>query len=368
MWLPGTDHAGIATQLMVERQLASEGKNRRDIGREAFVERVWDWKRHYGGVILQQMKRLGASVDWAREYFTMDERMSRAVREAFVRLYEEGLIYRGKYIVNWCPRCITAVSDLEVVHEETPGKLYEIRYPVVGSSNEFIIVATTRPETMLGDTAIAVNSADERYQHLHGKHVMLPLMNREIPIITDDILANPEFGTGAVKVTPSHDPNDFEAGLRNDLPQVEVMNEVAQLNENAGPYAGLDRFEARQRVLEDLEKGGLLVGKKDYVVPLGTCSRCKTIVEPRLSTQWFVKIQPLADRAIAAVEQGEIKFVPENYTKTYFEWMRNIHDWCISRQLWWGHRIPAWHCKDCGAVIVAREAPSKLYEVRQQQR
>ncbi len=229
---------------------------------------------------------------------------------------------------------------------------------MVGSPNEFIVVATTRPETMLGDTAIAVNSEDKRYQHLHGKHVLLPLMNREIPIVTDDILANPEFGTGAVKVTPSHDPNDFEAGLRNNLPQVEVMNEVAQMNENAGRYSGLDRFEARQRVLEDLEKGGYLVGKKDYVVPLGTCSRCKTIIEPRLSTQWFVKIQPLADRAIEAVEQGEIKFVPENYSKTYFEWMRNIHDWCISRQLWWGHRIPAWHCKDCGEVIVSRQTPS----------
>jgi len=361
LWLPGTDHAGIATQLMVERQLATEGKNRRDMGREAFVARVWDWKQHYGGVILQQMKRLGASVDWSREYFTMDERMSRAVREAFVRLYEEGLIYRGKYIVNWCPRCITAVSDLEVVHEDTPGKIWEIRYPVIGSQSEaeYIIVATTRPETMLGDTAVAVNSADERYRHLHGKHVLLPLMNREIPIVTDDILANPEFGTGAVKVTPSHDPNDFEAGLRNNLPQIDVMNEVAQMNDNAGPYKGLDRFEARTKILADLEAGGFLVGAKDYVVPLGKCDRCKTIVEPRLSTQWFVKIQPLADRAIAAVEQGEIKFVPENYTKTYFEWMRNIHDWCISRQLWWGHRIPAWHCKACGEIIVAREAPTK---------
>ena len=359
MWLPGTDHAGIATQMMVERQLAAEGKNRRDMGREAFIERVWDWKQHYGGVILEQMKRLGASVDWSREYFTMDERMSRAVREAFVRLYEEGLIYRGKYIVNWCPRCITAVSDLEVVHEETQGKLYEIRYPVVGSKDEYIVVATTRPETMLGDTAVAVNSGDERYRHLHGKKVLLPLMNREIPIITDDILANPEFGTGAVKVTPSHDPNDFEAGLRNNLPQIDVMNEVAQMNENAGPYAGLDRFEARQKVLEDLERGGFLVGTKDYVVPLGKCDRCKTIVEPRLSTQWFVKIQPLADRAIEVVENGDIKFVPENYTKTYFEWMRNIHDWCISRQLWWGHRIPAWHCKECGEIIVARETPAK---------
>ena len=359
MWLPGTDHAGIATQLMVERQLAAEGKNRRDLGREAFVERVWDWKQHYGGVILQQMKRLGASVDWSREYFTMDERMSRAVREAFVRLYEEGLIYRGKYIVNWCPRCVTAVSDLEVVHEETPGKIYEIRYPIIGSKDEYIVVATTRPETMLGDTAVAVNSGDERYRRLHGKKVLLPLMNRGIPIITDDILANPEFGTGAVKVTPAHDPNDFEAGLRNDLQQIDVMNEVARMNENAGPYKGLDRFEAREKVLEDLEQGGYLVSTKDYIVPLGKCSRCKTIVEPRLSTQWFVKIQPLADRAIEVVENGDIKFVPGNYAKTYFEWMRNIHDWCISRQLWWGHRIPAWHCKDCKQIMVAREAPAK---------
>jgi valyl-tRNA synthetase len=358
LWLPGTDHAGIATQMMVERQLASEGKNRRDIGREAFIARVWEWRQHYGGTILEQMKRLGDSVDWSREYFTMDERMSRAVREAFVRLHEEGLIYRGKYIVNWCPRCVTAVSDLEVVHEETPGKLYQIRYPVIGS-DEYIVVATTRPETMLGDTAVAVNSADERYRHLHDQKVLLPLMNREIPIITDDILANPEFGTGAVKVTPSHDPNDFEAGLRNDLPQIEVMNEVAQMNENAGPYKGLDRFEARRRVLEDLERGGFLVGTKDYVVPLAKCQRCSSIIEPRLSTQWFVKIQPLADRAIEVVEQGQIKFVPENYARTYFEWMRNIHDWCISRQLWWGHRIPAWHCKQCGEIMVAREAPTQ---------
>jgi len=359
LWLPGTDHAGIATQLMVERQLAAEGTNRRDMGREAFIARVWDWKQHYGGVILQQMKRLGASVDWSREYFTMDERMSRAVREAFVRLYEEGLIYRGKYIVNWCPRCITAVSDLEVVHDETQGKLYEIRYPVIGSKDEYIVVATTRPETMLGDTAVAVNSGDERYRHLHGKKVLLPLMAREIPIVTDDILANPEFGTGAVKVTPSHDPNDFEAGLRNNLPQIDVLNEVAQMNDNAGPYKGLDRFEARQKVLEDLEAGGFLVGVKDYVVPLGKCDRCKTVVEPRLSTQWFVKIQPLADRAIEVVENGDVKFTPENYTKTYFEWMRNIHDWCISRQLWWGHRIPAWHCKSCREIVVARETPTQ---------
>src|SRR3974390_2901822 len=359
LWLPGTDHAGLAPQMMVERGLCSEGKNRRDMTREAFIERVWCWKKHYGGAILHQMERLGASVDWSREFFTMSDELSHAVREGFVQLHEEGLIYRGKYIVNWCPRCITAVSDLEVVHEETQGKIYEIRYPVVGSLDEFIVVATTRPETMLGDTAVAVNSADERYKHLHGKKVLLPLMNREIPIITDDILANPEFGTGAVKVTPAHDANDFEAGLRNDLPQIDVMNEVAQMNENAGRYAGFDRFEARQQVLADLEEGGFLVGTKTYMVSVGKCQLCKTIIEPRLSTQWFLKIQPLADRAIEVVEDGDIKFVPENYTKTYFEWMRNIHDWCISRQLWWGHRIPAWYCEECGEIIVARETPSK---------
>jgi valyl-tRNA synthetase len=356
LWLPGTDHAGIATQMMVERQLASEGKNRRDLGREAFIDRVWEWKRHYGGAILDQMKRLGASVDWDREYFTMDENLSHAVREVFVRLYEEGLIYRGKYIVNWCPRCGTAISDLEVKHEEVQGKLYEIRYPVVGTS-EFITVATTRPETMLGDTAVAVNEKDERYQHLHGKSVLLPLMNREIPIITDE-LANPEFGTGAVKVTPAHDPNDFQAGLRHNLPQIDVMDEHAHMNQNAGPYAGLSRFAARERVLEDLRKQNFLVAEKDYAIALGKCDRCGTVVEPRLSTQWFIKIKPLAERATEVVENGEITIVPENYKTIYLNWMRNIHDWCISRQLWWGHRIPAWHCK-CGEIIVAREAPAK---------
>jgi len=356
LWLPGTDHAGIATQMMVERQLASEGKKRRDLGREAFIERVWEWKRHYGGAILDQMKRLGDSVDWDREYFTMDENLSRAVREVFVRLYEEGLIYRGKYIVNWCPRCETAISDLEVKHEEVQGKLYEIRYPVVGS-DEFITVATTRPETMLGDTAVAVNEKDERYKHLHGKKVLLPLMNREIPIITDE-LANPEFGTGAVKVTPAHDPNDFQAGLRHNLPQIDLMDEHAHLNQNAGPYAGLSRYAARERVLEDLRKHNFLVGEKDYTIALGKCDRCGTVVEPRLSTQWFIKIKPLADRATEVVESGEITIVPENYKQIYLNWMHNIHDWCISRQLWWGHRIPAWHCK-CGEIIVAREAPAK---------
>jgi len=356
LWLPGTDHAGIATQMMVERQLASEGKKRRDMGREAFIERVWEWKRHYGGAILDQMKRLGDSVDWDREYFTMDENLSRAVREVFVRLYEEGLIYRGKYIVNWCPRCGTAISDLEVKHEDVAGKLYEIRYPVVGTS-EFITVATTRPETMLGDTAVAVNEKDERYKYLHGKKVLLPLMNREIPIITDD-LAQPEFGTGAVKVTPAHDPNDFEAGLRHNLPQIEVIDEHGRMSQNAGPYAGLDRYEARKRVLEDLRQQGFLVGEKDYTISIGKCDRCGTVVEPRLSTQWFIKIAPLAERAIEVIEQGEITIVPENYKQGYLNWMHNIHDWCISRQLWWGHRIPAWHCS-CGEIIVAREAPAK---------
>jgi valyl-tRNA synthetase len=356
LWLPGTDHAGIATQMMVERQLASEGKKRRDMGREKFIERVWEWKQLYGNAILDQMKRLGASVDWDREYFTMDENLNRAVREVFVRLYEEGLIYRGKYIVNWCPRCETAISDLEVKHEEVQGKLYEIRYPVAGT-NEFITVATTRPETMLGDTAVAVNEKDERYKHLHGKKVLLPLMNREIPIITDD-LAQPEFGTGAVKVTPAHDPNDFQAGLRHQLPQIDVMDEHAHMNQNAGPYAGLDRFAARKKVLEDLREQGFLVGEKDYTIALGKCDRCGVVVEPRLSTQWFIKIAPLAKRATEAVESGEITIVPENYKTIYLNWMNNIYDWCISRQLWWGHRIPAWHCA-CGEIIVAREAPAK---------
>ncbi len=357
LWLPGTDHAGIATQMMVERQLASEGKKRRDIGREAFIERVWEWKKLYGGAIFDQMKRLGASVDWDRAYFTMDENLSRAVREVFVRLYEDGLIYRGKYIVNWCPRCGTAISDLEVKHEEIPGKLYEIRYPVVGTK-EFITVATTRPETMLGDSAIAVNEKDERYTHLHGKKVLLPLMNREIPIITDE-LAQPEFGTGAVKVTPSHDPNDFEAGLRHNLPQIEVMDERAHMNENAGVYSGLDRYEARKRVLEDLQTQGFLVGEKDYTISIGKCDRCGSVVEPRLSLQWFIKIKPLAERAIEVVEKGYVRFTPENYNHIYLNWMNNIHDWCISRQLWWGHRIPAWRCEGCNETIVARETPAK---------
>ena len=357
LWLPGTDHAGIATQMMVEKQLEKEGKKRREMGREKFVERVWEWKREYGGAILDQMKRLGASVDWDREYFTMDDNLSHAVREVFVRLYEEGLIYRGNYIVNWCPWHATAISDLEVKHEEVAGKLWEIRYPVIGTS-EFITVATTRPETMLGDTAIAVNPKDERYTHLHGKKVLLPLMNREIPIITDE-LAQPEFGTGAVKVTPAHDPNDFEAGKRHNLPEINVMDEHAHMNQNAGAYAGLDRVEARKRVLHDLREQGFLVAEKDYTLAIGKCDRCGTVIEPRLSEQWFVKIKPLADRAREAVETGEIAIVPENYRTIYLNWMNNIHDWCVSRQLWWGHRIPAWTCGSCKEVIVAREAPAK---------
>ena len=362
LWLPGTDHAGIATQMLVERQLASEGKKRREMGREKFLERVWEWRREYGGAILDQMKRLGASVDWDREYFTMDDKLSHAVKEVFVRLYEDGLIYRGKYIVNWCPDCGTAISDLEVKHGDVAGKLYEIRYPVIGGvsgRDEFITVATTRPETMLGDTAVAVNPTDERYAHLHGRHVLLPLMNREIPIIADE-LAQPEFGTGAVKVTPAHDANDFEAGLRHNLPQIEVIDEHAKMNANAGPYAGLDRFAARARIVEDLTAQGFLVGTKDYTIALGKCDRSGTIVEPRLSTQWFVKIAPLAKRAIEAVETGCIRFTPENYGQIYLNWMHNIHDWCISRQLWWGHRIPAWYCTNnqCKEVVVAREAPS----------
>ncbi|WP_109486164.1 valine--tRNA ligase [Occallatibacter savannae] len=362
LWLPGTDHAGIATQMMVERQLATEGKKRQEMGREAFIERVWEWKRHYGGAILDQMKRLGASVDWDREYFTMDERLSVAVREAFVKLYEQGLIYRGAYIVNWCPRCQTAISDLEVVYDEHKGHLWEIRYPVIGDdgkdTGEFLTVATTRPETMLGDVAVAIHPEDERYTHLHGKKLRLPLVGREIPIITDEWVSR-EFGTGAVKVTPAHDPNDFALGQRHNLPSINVMDDTAHINEQGGKYKGLDRFVARKEVVADLEAQGLLAGIKDHVNNIGDCDRCKTIVEPRLSLQWFIKIQPLADKAIAAVKEGHIKFTPEMYAKTYLNWMENIHDWCISRQLWWGHRIPAWHCSVCHKTTVSREDATK---------
>ena len=361
LWLPGTDHAGIATQMMVERRLKEEGKTRQELGREAFVERVWEWKREYGGAILSQMKRLGASVDWQREYFTMDENLSVAVREAFVRLHEQGLIYRGAYIVNWCPSCQTAISDLEVVHEEQKGHLWEIKYPVIGDdgqdTGEFLTVATTRPETMLGDTAVAVHPEDERYLHLHGKKLRLPLVGREIPIVLDDWVSR-DFGTGAVKVTPAHDPNDFALGQRHNLASINVMDDTAHIYAEGGAYAGLDRYVARKRIVADLDELGLLAGIKDHTNNVGHCDRCKTVVEPRLSTQWFVKIQPLADKAIAAVKDGHIQFTPEMYKKTYLNWMENIYDWCISRQLWWGHRIPAWHCATCGKITVARVDPT----------
>jgi valyl-tRNA synthetase len=357
LWLPGTDHAGIATQMVVERSLAEQGISRHDLGREEFVKRVWQWKEQYGGTIKNQMIRLGASCDWSRERFTLDPGLSRAVREVFVRLHEKGLIYRGQYMVNWCPRCHTALSDLEVVHDEIEGHLWHIRYPVNGT-DQHLVVATTRPETMLGDTAVAINPKDERYFGLHGKTVQLPLMNREIPIILDE-LADPKFGTGVVKVTPAHDLNDFEAGKRHNLPKIQVIDGNGQMTPEAGAYAGLDRFEARRRVVADLDKLGLLAKIEPYPLSLGKCQRCKTPVEPLISTQWFVKTKPLAQKAIEVVETGRIQFIPENWSKTYYEWMYNIRDWCISRQLWWGHRIPAWHCGDCGEITVAREAPAK---------
>jgi valyl-tRNA synthetase len=354
LWVPGTDHAGIATQMMVERQLATEKTSRQKLGREAFLKRVWCWKEQYGGAILDQMKRLGASVDWSREYFTMDTGLSRAVREAFVRLHEQGLIYRGAYIVNWCPDCQTAISDLEVVHEEQQGKLYTIPYGIVGSTDS-LLVATTRPETMFGDVAIAVHPIDERYRLLQGASVRVPFIGREIPIVADPWVS-PEFGTGAVKITPAHDPNDYAVGQRHKLQSINIMDETAHLNDVAGPFAGLDRYEARKRIVAELE-GQPGYSVKDHSHAVGKCDRSKTVVEPRLSTQWFVKIQPLAEKAIAAVDEGHIRFTPEQYRKTYDEWMRNIHDWCISRQLWWGHRIPAWHCAACDKVTVARETP-----------
>jgi valyl-tRNA synthetase len=355
LWLPGTDHAGIATQMVVERELAKEGLDRLRLGREAFEQRVWQWKQQYGCTIKKQMVQLGASCDWTRERFTLDPGLSRAVREVFVRLYEKGLIYRGEYMVNWCPRCHTALSDLEVVRDETAGNLWHIRYPVNGMDRH-LVVATTRPETMLGDTAVAVNPKDERYRDVHGSTVRLPLMNRDIPVILDEI-ADPQFGTGVVKVTPAHDPNDFEAGRRHDLAKIKVIDEKGQMTAGAGAYAGLDRYEARKRVVADLEDLGLLEKVEPYQVALSKCQRCKTPVEPLVSTQWFVRMKPLAEPAIRVVEDGRVRFIPENWTKTYNEWMYNIRDWCISRQLWWGHRIPAWHCADCAAITVSRENP-----------
>ena len=384
LWVPGTDHAGIATQMMVERQLRSEGTCRQQLGREAFVERVWQWKHQYGSAIAEQMKRLGASVDWSREYFTMDERLSVAVKEAFVRLYEQGLIYRGAYIVNWDPVQQTAVSDLEVSHEERAGKLYHIRYPFADGTGS-IVIATTRPETMLGDVAVAVNPADERYQDCIGKLLTLPLSaagnaDREIPIIADE-WANPEFGTGAVKVTPAHDPNDFAIGQRHSLPQLVIMNESAHIHLPGSPYHGLDRYAAREKLVADLESAGLLVEVKEHALAIAVSQRSGAVIEPRLSLQWFLAVNKapsattpgapsfreaeggvrnsIAQNAIDAVKHGHIKFTPEMYEKTYMEWMNNIHDWCISRQLWWGHRIPAWHCHGCNAITVSRGTPTK---------
>jgi len=356
LWVPGTDHAGIATQIMVERQLAAEGRTRQELGREKFEERVWKWKDEYGGKIVDQMKRAGVSCDWTRARFTLEPALSRAVREAFVRLYEKGLIYRGQYMVNWCPRCQTAVSDLEVEHEETQGNLWHIIYPVIGSDLK-LSVATTRPETMLGDTAVAINPADKRAEELRDKKVRLPLTDREIPIVFD-AMADPEFGSGAVKITPAHDPNDLEAGKRHNLPSIKVIDENAKMTAEAGRFAGLDRFEARKQVVAELEKLGLLEKIEPHKLSIAKCHRCRTIVEPLVSTQWWVKIKPLADPATKAVEEGRIEFVPANWSKTYFEWMYNIRDWCISRQLWWGHRIPAWHCADCKQITVAREDPT----------
>src|SRR5436309_4483049 len=353
LWLPGMDHAGIATQNVVEKELKKEGLTRHDIGREKFVERVWQWKEQYGGIILKQIRRIGTSCHRSRERFTLDAGLSRAVREVFVRLYQEGLIYRGKRLINWCPRCMTALSDLEVIYQPVDSKLYYIRYPLKGRDNAFVEVATTRPETMLGDTAVAVNPNDERYTKYKGEAAILPLMNREIPFIQDD-LVDPAFGTGVVKVTPAHDPADFEMGQRHNLSKISVIGEDAKITAEGGPYSGLDRMEARKRVLADLQAQGLLARSEPFTHNVGHCQRCHTVVEPLLSTQWFVRIQPLAEPAIAAVEQGRTEFVPPKFANDYFAWMRNIRDWCISRQLWWGHRIPAWYCDECGEILVSR--------------
>jgi len=356
LWLPGTDHAGIATQHMVEKELAKENLTREEMGREEFLKRVWQWKEKYGRVIIEQLKRLGASCDWERERFTMDEGLKEAVKEVFVRLYEEGLIYRGNYIINWCPRCKTALSDLEVERKEEEGRLYYLRYPLEGGGE--IVVATTRPETMLGDTAVAVNPEDERYKDLIGRWVILPVLGRRIPIIVDSYV-DPKFGTGALKITPAHDLNDFEIAKRHGLPFVKVMDERGIMTEGAGPYKGLDRFECRRRILEDFRKDGTLIKEEPYTIVLGRCYRCQTIVEPYLSVQWFVKTKPLAKPAILAVKEKRTRIIPEQWEKVYFEWMDSIRDWCISRQIWWGHRIPAWHCEDCGGITVDRGFPQR---------
>ncbi|HKJ84107.1 MAG TPA: valine--tRNA ligase, partial [Mariprofundaceae bacterium] len=359
LWQPGTDHAGIATQMVVERLLDKEGKHRRDLGRERFLERVWAWKEESGGAIVDQLKRLGASCDWSRERFTLDEGLSEAVREVFVRLFEEGLIYRGKRLVNWDPVLETAVSDLEVTHEEEEGHLWHMCYPLEDAADEHIIVATTRPETMLGDSAVAVHPEDERYKHLVGRRIKLPLTDRTIPVIADDYVA-PEFGTGCVKITPAHDFNDYEVGKRHDLPLINVLDPRAHmLSDDVIPekYRGMERYEAREHVVADLDAEGLLHKIEPHTHQVGRGDRSHAVLEPYLTDQWYVDIKPLAEPAIQAVEEGRIRFVPQHWEKTYFEWMRNIQDWCISRQLWWGHRIPAWFCEDCDHITVARETP-----------
>ncbi|MDQ1408755.1 MAG: valyl-tRNA synthetase [Acidobacteriaceae bacterium] len=360
LYLPGTDHAGISTQRVVARQLAEEGIDYRELGREEFEKRVWKWKDESGGKITEQMKQIGESCDWSREKFTLSPEMSRVVREAFVRLYEEKLIYRAHYLTNWCPVCLTVLSDLEVVHEERQGHLWHIKYPVADADGaaKFLVVATTRPETMLGDTAVAVHPEDERYKNLIGRNVVLPLMNRLIPIIADEMVDR-EFGTGAVKITPAHDPNDFEVGRRHHLAEINVMTDDGKMIAAAGAYAGMDRFEARKKIVEDLKTQGLLEKVTEHMHAVGLCERSRTIVEPRASTQWFCKMTPLAEPAIVAVEHGEIRIVPDNRREEYFNWMRNIRDWTLSRQLWWGHRIPAWYCEEFGHVTVARETPAK---------
>jgi len=355
LWVPGTDHAGIATQNVVERKLAKEGKSRHDLEREAFLKEVWAWKDEYGSTIINQLKKLGSSCDWDRERFTMDEGLSKAVREVFCRLYEKDLIYRGNRIINWCPRCTTALSDEESEHVETEGAMYHIRYAVKGEKRK-VVVATTRPETMLGDAAVAVSPRDQRYADLVGKTLILPILNREIPVVADEYV-DPEFGTGCVKVTPAHDPNDYEIGLRHDLKPINVMDDHGVMNAEAGPYEGLDRFKCRKQLIDDLQAGGVLEKIDKHMHSVGHCYRCSTIVEPRLSPQWFVKMEPLAKPAIEAVRSGKVKFVPERWNKVYLEWMENIRDWCISRQIWWGHRIPVFYCDACGHEWADREVP-----------
>ena len=358
LWLPGTDHAGIATQIKVEEELrVNEGKTRYDLGREKFLERVWAWKEKYGNRIVQQQKKLGVSCDWSRSRFTMDEGCSKAVREAFCEMYEKGFIYKGSRIINWCPHCLTALSDAEVEYADKPGHLWYIRYPLSDGSGD-IVVATTRPETMMGDTGVAVNPEDEKFKHLIGKTCILPIMNREIPIVGDEY-CEIGFGTGAVKMTPAHDPNDFEVGLRHNLEVIRVLNDDGTVNENGGKYCGMDRYECRKAIVADLEAEGYLVKTEPYSHNVGTCYRCHNDVEPLISAQWFVKMKPLAEEAIRVIKDGTIKFVPERFSKTYLNWMENVHDWCISRQLWWGHQIPAWYCDECGHINVSREDPTK---------